>query len=118
VPITGLPANTILRSFAEAPEVPLAPWAFAAAFTLFLLDCLAALMLSGAWQRFKQKGALPLSRSCSPLLDRVMMGAPRMPISTRAEFHLQTHLPCHHRRQIDTSLKGWRWAAFSWRGPR
>ena len=57
VPLPDLPANITRRSFADAPEIPLAPWLFAAALALFLLDCLAALMLSGAWQRFRQKGA-------------------------------------------------------------
>jgi hypothetical protein len=56
-PLPPLPAGIATRSFADAPEVPLAPWLFAAAFALFLLDCLAALMLSGVWQRFRQKGA-------------------------------------------------------------
>jgi hypothetical protein len=56
-PIANLPANINTRSFAASPEVPLAPWLFAAAFVLFLLDCLAALVLSGNWRRLRQATA-------------------------------------------------------------
>jgi hypothetical protein len=57
VPITGLPPGIATRSFADVPELPLAPWLFAAAFALFLLDCIAALVLSGAWRRLRPSGA-------------------------------------------------------------
>jgi len=57
VPIANLPARVVTKSLAASPEIPLAPWLFAAAFALFLADCLASLMLSAAWQRFRHAHA-------------------------------------------------------------
>jgi hypothetical protein len=54
VPIGGLPSGVVLRSLTPSPATALAPFAFAAALILFLLDCLAALMLSGQWRRLRR----------------------------------------------------------------
>jgi hypothetical protein len=56
-PIAGLPSGVALRNLAPLPAQPLAPLAFMAAFLLFLLDCLAALMLGGGFSRLRTRGA-------------------------------------------------------------
>lgn len=56
-PITGLPPAITLRSLAPQPAVPLAPWLFAAAVVLFLLDSLAALTLGGGLNRLRARRA-------------------------------------------------------------
>src|SRR5262249_10452429 len=45
------------RSLAPQPAVPLAPWLFAASVVLFLLDCLAALVLGGGLNRLRARRA-------------------------------------------------------------
>ena len=55
--ITDLPSAIARRDFSPLPAQALAPLAFAAAFLLFLLDCLAALVLGGGLSRFRAKGA-------------------------------------------------------------
>jgi hypothetical protein len=57
IPIGGLPSGVALRSLTPLPATALAPFAFAAALVLFLLDCLAALMLGGQWRRLRLGGA-------------------------------------------------------------
>lgn len=53
--ITGLPATVTLRPLSPQPAWPLAPWLFAAATVLFLLDCLAALALGGGLNRLRAR---------------------------------------------------------------
>ncbi len=50
-PIGALPAGVARRDLSPLPAQALAPFAFAAAFFLFLLDCLAALLLGGGLGR-------------------------------------------------------------------
>jgi hypothetical protein len=57
IPIRDLPAGAQLRGLEPAPVVPLAPALFTIAFLLFLLDCLAALAVSGSLNRFLRRGA-------------------------------------------------------------
>ncbi|CAN5307615.1 DUF4159 domain-containing protein [soil metagenome] len=57
VPIGDLPAGATIRGLERAPALALAPYLFAAAFGLFLLDCIAGLWLAGAWQRYKARAA-------------------------------------------------------------
>jgi hypothetical protein len=52
-PISGLPSGIALRDLSPLPSKPLAPFAFAAAFLLFLLDCLAALLIGGGLHRLR-----------------------------------------------------------------
>jgi len=55
--IGSLPSEVARRDLTPLPAQPLAPYAFAAAFLLFLLDCLAALFLGGGLTRFRQRSA-------------------------------------------------------------
>ena len=55
--ITDLPSGVARRAMAPQPAQALAPYAFAAAALLFLLDCLAALMLGGGINRLRAKHA-------------------------------------------------------------
>ncbi|MGE3831575.1 MAG: DUF4159 domain-containing protein [Parvibaculaceae bacterium] len=57
VPITDLPSAAVLHGLNRAPAIPLAPYLFIAAALLFLLDCLAALFLSGGMQRLRMRRA-------------------------------------------------------------
>jgi len=56
-PIGALPSGVTRRDLTPLPAQPLAPFAFAAAFLLFLLDCLAALLLGGGLGRLRTRGA-------------------------------------------------------------
>ena len=56
-PITALPSGVARRDLTPLPAQALAPLAFAAAFILFLLDCLAALKLGGGFNRLRARGA-------------------------------------------------------------
>ena len=55
--IAGLPAGIAVRNLAPQPATPIAPYLFAAAFVLFLLDCLAALILGGGLTRLRARAA-------------------------------------------------------------
>ncbi len=57
IAIAELPSGIARRDFSPLPAQALAPLAFAAAFLLFLLDCLAALVLGGGLSRFRATGA-------------------------------------------------------------
>jgi hypothetical protein len=50
-PIGALPAGVTIRDLTPAPTIDLARFLFLAAFVLFLLDCAAALFVSGRWRR-------------------------------------------------------------------
>ncbi len=52
-PIGNLPAGVTVSDYAPSPSVPLAGALFAIALGLFLLDCIAALALSGSWRRLR-----------------------------------------------------------------
>jgi hypothetical protein len=52
-PIGNLPSGISVRGLEPLPAIALAPALFAAAMALFILDCLAALMLSGQWQKLR-----------------------------------------------------------------
>jgi hypothetical protein len=56
VPLGGLPSGAQLRGLEPAPVVALAPALFTLAFLLFLLDCLAAIAVSGTLQRLMRRG--------------------------------------------------------------
>jgi hypothetical protein len=56
-PIGNLPAGVSIRSLEPLPAIALAPALFAAAMALFILDCLAALMLSGQWRKLQWKAS-------------------------------------------------------------
>ena len=56
--ITNLPSGVAIRSLEPQPAVPLAPYAFALAFLLFLLDCLAALFLGGGLNRLRARATV------------------------------------------------------------
>ncbi|MGH6820179.1 MAG: DUF4159 domain-containing protein, partial [Methylocella sp.] len=60
-PIGALPSSIARRDLTPLPAQPLAPFAFAAAFFLFLLDCLAALLLGGGLGRLHPRGAATAS---------------------------------------------------------
>lgn len=77
VPIGDLPAQARLRGLERAPAIALAPYLFTAAFALFLIDCLAGLWLSGAWQRYKARAA------ATAFIALMILGA--MPIDVRAQ---------------------------------
>ena len=55
--ISGLPDGVTIRPLQPVPALPLAPYAFAGATLLFLLDCLAALFLGGGFNRLRQRRA-------------------------------------------------------------
>lgn len=55
--ITGLPEAVAIRDLAPQPATPVAPYLFAAALVLFLLDCLAALFLGGGINRLRARAA-------------------------------------------------------------
>ena len=55
--IGDLPPGVARRDFSPLPALALAPLAFAGAFLLFLLDCLAALFLGGGLNRLRMRGA-------------------------------------------------------------
>jgi len=57
MPVKNLPSGVALRSLTPLPATALAPFAFAAALVLFLLDCLAAPMFGGQWRRLRLGGA-------------------------------------------------------------
>lgn len=52
LPLMGaMPAGVSTRDLTPAPALDLARWLFLAAFILFLIDCAAALFVSGRWRR-------------------------------------------------------------------
>jgi hypothetical protein len=57
VPLGDLPSAAALRGLEPAPAIPLAPALFTLAFMLLLLDCLAAIVVSGGFGRFIRRGA-------------------------------------------------------------
>ncbi len=89
VPITNLPASVQLRSLEPLPATPLAPYAFAAATLLFLLDCIAALMLGGGLSRLRMRSA------AAALL--LLAGLPSPPATAQAvdDFALRSTLQTH-----------------------
>jgi hypothetical protein len=56
-PIGALPSGVARRDLSPLPALALAPFAFAAAFLLFLFDCLAALLLGGGLGKLRTRGA-------------------------------------------------------------
>jgi len=52
--IANLPAGIAVRGLVPQPAQPLAPFVFAAATLLFLLDCLAALVIGGGLNRLRR----------------------------------------------------------------
>lgn len=56
--ITALPNGIAIRDLSPRPAVPLAHWFFAAAVLLFILDCLAALVIGGGLNRLRRRGAV------------------------------------------------------------
>ncbi len=53
--IAGLPGTVTTKGLEPMPALALAPYAFALAMMLFLLDCLAALFLGGGLNRLRQR---------------------------------------------------------------
>ncbi len=61
LPLMGaMPAGVSVRDLTPAPALDLARWLFLAAFILFLLDCAAALFVSGRWRQVTTTAAVIL----------------------------------------------------------
>ena len=106
-PITGM----ALKGYATAPALALAPLLFALAFGLFLLDCLAALFLSGA------RGRVALRRGgVAVILGLLALAQPQKPVladEAADRFALDNALKTHLAYVVtgdadvdDTSAKG------------
>jgi hypothetical protein len=94
-PIAGLPAAIAVRSLAPQPAVALAPYLFALAMVLFLLDCCASLLLNGGWRRLHLRNAAA-GLAVLTVLPFFPQGGWAQSLSPADEFALkntqQTHL--------------------------
>jgi hypothetical protein len=86
-PIGNLPSAVSIRNLEPLPAIALAPLLFAAAMALFILDCLAALMLSGQWRKLQWKA----SAGCL-LAFLLMHPAPSFAQSDPGNFAMQSTL--------------------------
>jgi hypothetical protein len=109
VPISGLQTGIAIHPFTELPEMPLAPWLFAAAFFLFLLDCLAALMISGVWHRYRAAASSVIVIATIALFGGQDARAEDPDSGFALQSTLQTHLAyviTNDSEIDDISLKG------------
>ncbi len=91
MPVKDLPSGVALRSLTPLPATALAPFAFAAALILFLLDCFAALMLGGLGRRLRTGGA-----TAAALLLLAVLQAPGPARAQSADdFALRSTLATH-----------------------
>ena len=97
-PIGAMPAGVTLSGYVSASVTALAGPLFAAAFLLFLLDCLAALFLSGAWNRLRTRRAVAavlfaaLAASGSPQDLQAQEAPAPSPTASGDEFAMQASL--------------------------
>ena len=89
--ITALAPGIALRSLAPRPALPLAPLLFAGATMLFLLDCLAALVLGGGLHRLRARRAA----AAALLLAISLPLAPDARAATSDQFALSAALQTH-----------------------
>ncbi len=89
-PIAGLASSVAVRDLSPTPAMPLAPYAFAAAMALFILDCLAALILGGGLNRMRARRAITTGVVAVAILSG--LGAHRADAQTADEFALRNAL--------------------------
>ncbi|MBL8908697.1 MAG: DUF4159 domain-containing protein [Rhizobiales bacterium] len=97
LPLIGaMPAGVSLRDLTPAPALDLARWLFLAAFVLFLLDCAAALFVSGRWRQVTTTAAavlLVLGAAGNPVSDaRAQTGPSEQELQFALDNTLQTRL--------------------------
>jgi hypothetical protein len=86
--IPALPGEIAIRSLTPLPAIVLAPYIFAAATLLFLIDCLAALYLGGGINRLRLRRAGPAALA----LLLLMPGLPHANAQSTDDFAIRNAL--------------------------
>jgi hypothetical protein len=97
LPLMGaMPAGVSVRDLTPAPALDLARWLFLAAFILFLIDCAAALFVSGRWRQVTTTAAaiaLVLMAAGNPIPQvRAQSAADEQQMQFALDNTLQTRL--------------------------